>query len=109
MKWNYRYLNHRRATDVIAFPQQSKAGMARAKKGTFADPEGRPFLGDLMISLETARKQAKTYGNSFFYEVCFYLCHGILHLMGEIDKTKRDAEKMAETQKRILEKIGINP
>lgn len=85
---NRRYLGHDRATDVIAFPQK------------------KPFLGDIVISLETTKRQAKEYGNSFDYELCFYLCHGVLHLMGFEDKTKKQSEKMLRKQEKILRKIG---
>lgn len=94
---NRQYLNHDWATDVLAFGQP---------KSSFSS--GRiPFLGDIVISLETTKKQAHRFGNAFLYELCFYLCHGILHLMGYRDKTKMEAQKMEKIQKRILRQIRI--
>lgn len=87
---NKRYLNHDCATDVISFPYKV-----------------RPLTGDLVISLDTTARQAKDYGNSFDYELCFYICHGILHLMGHSDKTAKQAAWMDRKQKAVLKKIGI--
>ena len=65
------------------------------------------YLGDLVVSLDTTKRQSAEYGNSFDYELAFYICHGILHLMGYDDKTKADAERMDKKQKQILKKIGM--
>jgi len=96
---NRRWLARDRPTDVMAF------GIDRAPRARCAAPPH--FLGDIVISLETARRQAEQYGNSFFYELCFYLCHGVLHLMGYGDRTKKEAAKMDKIQQRLLEKIGV--
>lgn len=96
-KLNAIYLGHRRTTDVMAF------GQARpwpVRKGT-------PFLGDVVVSLPTAKRQARCYGNTFEGELGLYLCHGILHLMGYDDRKKKDAERMSEKQQTILKKIGL--
>ena len=85
---NKRYLKHDRPTDVISF--------------VYA-----PGVGDLVISLDTTVRQAREYGNSFFYELCFYICHGFLHLMGYSDKTSKQAAWMDRKQKAVLKKIGI--
>ena len=98
-KLNKRYLHHDRPTDVIAFSQLEGRPLAFQSK--------QPFLGDLVISLETAARQAEEFGNSFDYELHFYICHGILHLMGYDDHRKKDAAKMENKQKRILREIGL--
>ncbi len=94
---NRRYLKHNRPTDVIAF------GPLEGPK----IPSKIPWLGDIVVSLETTKRQARVFGNSFTYELCFYICHGILHIMGYRDKSKREAEQMERMQKRILKQIGI--
>ena len=98
-KINQKYLRHDRATDVISFSQLEGKGL-RSK-------DQCPFLGDIVISLETTARQAFAFGNSFDYELHFYLCHGILHLMGYDDKTNREAAIMEKKQKMILKKIGL--
>ncbi len=66
------------------------------------------MLGDIIISIDTTARQAEEYGNDFLYELAFYLCHGILHLMGHDDSTKAQAERMWAKQTNVLKKIGIN-
>ena len=62
-------------TDVLSFAQ----GDGEA----FAVPEGAaPHLGDVVISVETARRQAAEYRQSLQDEVGHLLVHGILHLLG---------------------------
>jgi probable rRNA maturation factor len=50
-------------------------------------------LGDVMVSCETARRQAATYGNSWEREVCVLAVHGTLHLLGwdDLSPTERHA------------------
>ena len=98
---NKRHLGHDWATDVISFSQLEGRSLKPA-------PQTVPFLGDLVISLETTARQAKEYENDFFYELCFYLCHGILHLMGHSDKTSKQAAQMERKQKAILKKLKIH-
>ncbi len=102
---NKRFMKHDWATDVISFSQWE--GRKLKVQGLSAKQSTVP-LGDLIISLDTTARQAKEYGNSFFYEFSFYLCHGILHLMGYDDKTPREAKTMEKKQAAILRKIGIS-
>jgi probable rRNA maturation factor len=94
---NRRHLNHNWTTDVLAFGQGEGPH----------PPKTAPFLGDLVISLPMAKRQARVYGSTFSYELCFYLCHGILHLMGYRDKTRKEAQKMERMQKKILKQVGV--
>ncbi len=97
---NQQHLKHDRSADVIAFSQLEG-------KKLKAPAAGAVFLGDIVISLDTTARQAPEYGNPFFYELAFYLCHGILHLMGHSDQTKKQALRMERRQKAVLEKIGF--
>ena len=97
---NRRYLGRDYPTDVIAFSHTEQAASPRIC-------ESVPFLGDIAISLDTAKKQATRFRSPFRHEMALYLCHGILHLMGYRDKTKKEAARMERQQKRILKKIGI--
>lgn len=100
---NKKYLGHNWPTDVISFSQLEGRKLA-------VSPKEVPVLGDMIISLDTTVRQAAEYGNHFFYELTFYVCHGILHLMGHDDKTPKDAKRMWNKQTKILRKIGIvNP
>ena len=63
------------------------------------------LLGDIVISTETARRQAKELGHSFQYEMVILLIHGLLHLLGFDHINIDDAEKMELEKEKILKYI----
>jgi probable rRNA maturation factor len=58
--------------------------------------------GEIFISVETARRHARVFGNSLARELRLYIVHGLLHLHGFDDRKRADARKMERMQKRIL-------
>ena len=62
--------------------------------------------GEIFISPETARRQAKQFGTTAQHEIRLYLVHGLLHLHGYDDKTPTGARKMAREQERIVRCAG---
>lgn len=76
------------ATDVLAFP----IGM----------DEPRPYLGDIVISYERARAQARAAHWRIADELDLLAVHGILHLLGYDDRTSRARAKMWKRQAEIL-------
>ena len=58
--------------------------------------------GEIVISAEAARRQARTFGNSSGREVRLYIVHGLLHLHGFDDRSQADARKMKAAQEKIL-------
>lgn len=94
---NHRYLGKKGATDVLAFPME---GGAEPSPPT-------PMLGDVVVSLETALKEAAELGVSVTEMVDRLLIHGILHLLGFDHETSgADAEKMRLEESRLLDLIG---
>ncbi len=82
---NQRYRKKNQPTDVLAFPL-----------GVPADPE-KPaviLLGDIVISLETATRQARTRNVAIVDEVTFLLAHGLLHLLGFDHQTVPEWRRM---------------
>ncbi|MBL9130590.1 MAG: rRNA maturation RNase YbeY [Verrucomicrobiaceae bacterium] len=59
--------------------------------------------GEILISAETAARQAKENGQPFHHELALYIIHGLLHLAGWDDHDKKEARQMAKTQQRILD------
>jgi len=93
---NDRYLNRRGATNVIAFPMT---------EGEFGDinPD---LLGDVVISLDTAAREAQEIEASFENRFKELLIHGILHLFGYDHETnEEDAREMEEKREALLEII----
>ena len=58
--------------------------------------------GEIFISAETARRQAKQFGSSLADELQLYVIHGLLHLHGFDDGDSRDAREMKRTQEKIM-------
>ena len=82
-------------TDVLSFPIDEK-------------PPGYKYkiLGDVVISLPFAKKQAEEIGISYEEEVIRLLTHGILHLLGyDHEVCPAEAKRMFDLQDKILDKI----
>jgi probable rRNA maturation factor len=58
--------------------------------------------GEIFISVETAKRHAREFGNSLASELRLYIIHGLLHLHGFDDQTQTSARKMHKMQERIL-------
>jgi probable rRNA maturation factor len=67
---NQRFRDIDRATDVLSFPDGDEL------------PSGRRFLGEIVISLDSARHQAEALGHGEVRELCELALHGTLHLLG---------------------------
>jgi probable rRNA maturation factor len=61
--------------------------------------------GEIIISVETAERQAKKFSTSFCHELRLYFVHALLHLAGYDDLTPVDFEKMAAAQRRIVQEL----
>lgn len=99
-RMNRDYLGHDQATDVISFSQWEGRPLRRPKEMPL-------YLGEIFISLDTTARQALQYRNSFQYELLFYICHGLLHLLGWQDDTVRRRLKMWRKQEQLLKKVGF--
>lgn len=75
---NESQLKHAGETDVLSFPQHEKNAL-----NDFPLSDGvLPHLGDIVISFPEAVRSAKRYGRLVDSQICFYLEHGLMHLMG---------------------------
>lgn len=75
---NESQLKHKGTTDVLSFPQHEKN-----KLDDFPLPVGvPPHLGDIVLSFPEAVRTAKRYGKRVDQQLCFYLEHGMMHLLG---------------------------
>jgi probable rRNA maturation factor len=86
-------------TDVISFAFLDNIESEIAIKGDVPR-----LLGEIMISYETAARQAKNYGHSLEREMKFLFTHGILHLLGYNHETEEQEQVMFALQNQILEK-----
>lgn len=96
---NFQYLNRSGPTNVIAFPM-----------GDPEFPEVQPeLLGDVIISLQTAEKEAVEAQYTIAERFTELLIHGILHLLGYDHETNEaDARQMAEKSRALTDHLGKN-
>ena len=91
-------------TDVISFALEE---MTEGEVAIVAE-EGMPtVLGDILISVETAARQAGEYGHDFKREIGFLALHGFLHLLGYDHTTEEEETEMFGRQKEILASFGL--
>jgi probable rRNA maturation factor len=88
---NRRFRDIDGATDVLSFPDGDEL------------PFGRRFLGEVVISLDSARQQAEALGHSEVRELCELALHGTLHLLG-YDHV-RDQGEMNEVELRLRQEL----
>ena len=101
---NKAYRNKDSVTDVLSFPLTGEDGTREIDTET-----GNVLLGDVVISIETAVKQANIYGHSLSREIGFLTVHSMLHLLGyDHEKSPLDERIMREKEEAVLEKLGIS-
>jgi probable rRNA maturation factor len=93
---NARYRRKDRATNVLSF---DGAGLA---------PDGRCFLGELVICAPVVAREALTQGKTLESHWAHMLVHGMLHLQGFDHERRADAEKMAIREIQILDRLGFS-
>jgi probable rRNA maturation factor len=90
---NARYRGVRRRTDVLAFPLAGPA----------------PVVGEAVISVETARRQARALGHSLREELDLLCCHACLHLAGYDDREPLEARLMHAREMDLLGRLYEHP
>lgn len=92
---NQIYRGNNRTTDVLAFAMRE------------APSPCRRLLGDIVISVPTAMRQAKEAGRSLNEELASLLVHGVLHLCGyDHEKSKREALRMKRREMAVLRSLN---
>ena len=88
---NQQFLQHDTYTDII----------------TFDYCEGKQVNGDILISLDRVKENAVKFGVSQGHELRRVMIHGVLHLCGYKDKSKRDAALMRNKEDEALKLISL--
>jgi probable rRNA maturation factor len=89
-------------TDVLSF------ALNEGDEPEIYDGPEETLLGDIVISLETAIRQAEDYGHSLERELAYLTVHGILHLMGYDHETEETKARMRRQEEQILAQLGIS-
>ena len=100
---NREYRGKDKPTDVLSFAQRD----VHWDDVKIASQSGETeTLGDVVISVDRAVKQAGEHGVSIDAELALLTVHGILHLLGYTDETEEGAEQMRVREKLALELGG---
>lgn len=91
---NSQFLDRNEPTDVIAFEAER-------------DPEG--LSGEIIVSVQTAQRQAAERGHELFIELAWLIAHGVLHVAGMSDGTEDERQQMMRQQQQILKQVGLTP
>jgi probable rRNA maturation factor len=119
-RMNAAYRGQDRATDVLSFPwgEHTRSSLAAARAGRGHHAARRPaktrrparaefegFLGDVVISVETARRNARGEGHSTLKEIRWLILHGVLHLLGYDHES--DSGEMTALELALREQLGM--
>ncbi|MGZ4034474.1 MAG: rRNA maturation RNase YbeY [Bacteroidia bacterium] len=89
---NKQYLNHDTYTDIITFDYSKE------------QPK-QPISGDIFISIDRVKENAKTFSKTFEDELHRVIIHGVLHLLGYKDKTKIAKSEMTKQEDLCLKSL----
>jgi probable rRNA maturation factor len=96
-KLNRDYRGKKGATNVLSFPS-----------GMTEDANGAPLhLGDVVIALETVRREARAQGKPLAHHLSHLVVHGVLHLLGHDHIKERQANRMERIEVEVLSGLKI--
>ena len=110
---NKEYREIDRPTDVLSFPMLSYDApgdfsfLMEENEDDFNPDTGEAMLGDIIISVDKVKEQAREYGHSELREFAFLITHSMLHLFGYDHMEPEEAEVMERRQREILEELQI--
>ncbi len=97
---NKKYRGVDSPTDVLSF--------AMLEGESVPGEEEEVILGDVVISLETAGRQAREFGHSFHREAAYLTVHGVLHLLGYDHQEEENRRRMREREEEILARLELS-
>ncbi|TLN16168.1 rRNA maturation RNase YbeY [bacterium] len=102
---NRQYRHKDCPTDVLSFAMREDTGEEPPVEG---EEDDAALLGDVVISMETAERQAVEFGHSFPREVAYLAAHGVLHLLGYDHETDTDREVMRAREEEVLALLNLS-
>lgn len=101
---NKDFRNIDEATDVLSFPMYE---IDEIRRLNLIEQEQYVALGDVVVSYEHAKKQADSFGHSYKREVCYLVCHSILHFLGYDHMNEEEKNIMRAKEEEVLEYFSI--
>ena len=99
---NVAHLAHDGPTDVLTFD-------LRDEKNRSGGSRNNRIEGEIVVSVDTAAREAESRGHDITTELALYAVHGTLHLLGFDDQASEDAARMHGLEDDILSSIGVGP
>lgn len=92
-----------KATDVLSFPQIEEGSLEAAASGALSRSDAPPLmLGDIVISIDTAARQAQAIGQTLPIRLRTLLIHGLLHLLGyDHERSAIEARRMFALERKL--------
>ena len=100
-KFNKKYRNIDKETDVLSFPMFEKEELVDFQSNC------QEVLGDIIISIDRVKEQAEEYGHSFQRELSYMVVHGFYHLMGYDHMEEQDKIQMRAKEEEVLSVLKI--
>lgn len=100
---NAQYRQQNKPTDVLAFAAL-EVDFPHSEEMLASVPL---YLGDIIVSVDTAQRQAQQQEHSLTTEMAWLTAHGLLHLLGWDHPDEESLERMLEQQVKLLKAIGI--
>lgn len=109
---NRQFRNIDRSTDVLSFPMvdfpvPAQYEILEEDPSCFHPETGELLLGDIMISVPTAVRQAASYGHGVLREYAFLIAHSMLHLLGYDHMEEEERLLMEKKQEQALTSLHI--
>lgn len=99
---NAAHLAHDGPTDVLTFDLLDK-------KNRSEGAHDNRIEGEIVVSVDTAAREAESRGHDITTELALYAVHGTLHLLGFDDQASEDAARMHGLEDEILSSLGVGP
>ncbi len=104
-KLNRDYRAKDKATNVLSFPQFDVRNLKKKDMAVFPANAVLP-LGDVVMALQTVKREAKEQGKTVEAHTIHLIVHGVLHLLGYDHMNSKDAKNMEKLESDILEILG---
>ncbi len=114
---NERFLSHSGPTDVLTFDLRTPDSDGSAttgnpverRSGDTAAEQAPALEGEIVVSSDTAQREAVARGHALSAELSLYVLHGVLHLLGYGDHDEEDARRMHAMEDELLTAVGTGP
>lgn len=99
---NFKFRQIDKPTDVLSFPMDEPTAI----DSPMMEDEDN-LLGDIIVSMETAQRQAEEYGHSLLREMAYLTTHGMFHLMGYDHDVERARLEMRDKEEKVMSILDI--